>query len=339
MIMNKGFCENCNKLVEYIEKEKNDIFEIRGKKYHYKRIIGYCKNCNEEISSNEITDKNLNTMDDVFRTEEKIIKKEEILDILKKYKIGKKPLSKLLGWGEITLIRYLNGDIPTKPYSDELYKILKDSSYMEQLIEKNKNNITDRAYKNVKDSIQKINEFNFESNIESDIELVAEYIIMIGKEITPLALQKILYYAQGFYNAFFGNYLFNDDCQAWVHGPVYLKIYEKYKLYKSGNIPVYMDYDISDMLDDEKRELLNVIIKCFGYYNGKALEKMTHYETPWINARKGLSIDENSNNIIEKKDIQEYFYKVKEKYDMINMLEIKKYSQDQFNRVIGINNF
>ena len=90
------------------------------------------------------------------------------------------------------------------------------------------------------------------------------------------------------------------------------------------------------MIVDEKRELLDVIIKYFGYYNGKALEKMSHYETPWINARKGLLPTDNSNNVINKEDIKDYFEKVKEKYDMLNILDIKKYSDDQFKRVIEL---
>ena len=90
------------------------------------------------------------------------------------------------------------------------------------------------------------------------------------------------------------------------------------------------------MIVDEKREILDAVIKYFGYYNGKALEKMSHYETPWINARKGLLPTENSNNIINKEDIKEYFEKVKSKYDMLNVLDIKKYSDDQFKRVIEI---
>ncbi|MBQ2835771.1 MAG: DUF4065 domain-containing protein [Clostridia bacterium] len=334
--MSKGFCENCNKLVEYKIQEINDCYEIRGKKYNYKEVKGYCKNCNEEVSDSKITDENLNRIDNAYRTEENIIKIREIDEILKKYKIGKKPLAKLLGWGEVTLIRYLNGDIPTRPYSDELYKLLNDSNYMEELLEKNKNSITDKAYNNVKNAIKKLNEITFKTDLESEIELIAEYIILIGKEITPLALQKVLYYAQGFYKAFFGEFLFDDDCEAWVHGPVYTKIYDKYKIFKSGNIQISIDYDVSDIIDDEKKKLLDVIIKCFGYYNGKALEKMSHYETPWMNARNGLRVNENSNNVIEKDDIEEYFYRVKEKYDMLNILEIKKYSDNQFNRVIGI---
>ena len=331
--MNKGFCEKCNNLVEYEIKEVDEKIEIKGKEYNYKRLIGYCKNCGEEISSNEINDENLIRIDNTYRNEENIIKTEEINKILSKYKIGKKPLSKLLGWGEVTLIRYLNGDVPSKVYSDQLYKILNDEEYMSKILEENKELITEKAYNNVKKAINQLKETKFQTSIESEIEVISEYIITIGKEITPLSLQKILYYAQGFYKAFFGKFLFEDDCQAWVHGPVYVNIYEKYKEFKSANISIDIDYDIEDIIVDEKREILDVIIKYFGYYNGKALEKMSHYETPWINARKGLLPTENSSNIINKEDIKDYFEKVKNKYDMLNILDIKKYSDDQFKRV------
>lgn len=334
--MNKGFCEKCNNLVEYEIKEVDEKIEIKGKEYNYKRLIGYCKNCGEEISSNEINDENLIRIDNAYRNEENIIKTEEINKILSKYKIGKKPLSKLLGWGEVTLIRYLNGDVPSKVYSDQLYKILNDEEYMSKILEENKELITEKAYNNVKKAINQLKETKFQTSIESEIEVISEYIITIGKEITPLSLQKILYYAQGFYKAFFGKFLFEDDCQAWVHGPVYVNIYEKYKEFKSANISIDIDYDIEDIIVDEKREILDVIIKYFGYYNGKALEKMSHYETPWINARKGLLPTENSSNIINKEDIKDYFEKVKNKYDMLNILDIKKYSDDQFKRVIEV---
>lgn len=334
--MNKGFCENCNDLVNYETKEVNEFFENKGKKYKYKRLVGYCKKCGEEISSNELTDENLFRIDTIYRSKENIITTEEINQILAKYKIGKKPLSKLLGWGEVTLIRYLNGDVPSKVYSDQLYKILKDEKYMRELLEKNKSEITKVAYKNAKNAIDTLNETNSSDKIESEIELISEYIIEVGKEITPLALQKILYYSQGFYKVFFGKFLFNDDCQAWIHGPVYVNIYEKYKEFKSANISININYDISDLISDDKRDILEAIVKYFGYYNGKALEKMSHYETPWINARKGLLPTENSNNIINKESIKDYFEKVKNKYDMISVLDIKKYSDDQFKRVIEL---
>ena len=334
--MVKGFCEKCDDLVDYRVKEVDEFAEIKGKKYKYKRIMGFCKNCGEEISSNELIDENLERIDKVYRNEENIITIEEIEKILNKYKIGKKPLSKLLGWGEVTLIRYLNGDVPSKIYSDQLYNILNNEEYMNELVEENKDAISEKTYKSVKNALKTLKESEDNSGNETEIDVISKYIIVTGKEITPLALQKILYYAQGFYYAFFGKFLFEDDCQAWVHGPVFVDIYEKYKGFKSSNICIDVDYDIEDVMTDEKKEILDAVIKYFGYYNGKALEKMSHYEIPWINARKGLLSTENSNNIISKKDIEEYFKKVKMKYDMLNILDIKKYSNDQFKRVIEI---
>ena len=52
--MDKGFCEKCNNLVKYEIKEIDEIIEIKGKNYKYKKLLGYCKTCGEEISSNEI---------------------------------------------------------------------------------------------------------------------------------------------------------------------------------------------------------------------------------------------------------------------------------------------
>lgn len=331
--MDKGFCEKCNKLVEYVVKEVPGSAEIKGKVYKFIRVVGYCKKCGEEISSEELIDENLNRLDRVFREKEKIISTEEIDSILKKYNIGKKPLSKLLGWGEVTLTRYMNGDVPTKAYSDQLYKLLNDENSMNELIEKNKELITMRAYNNVKNAISNGTSNNY---VTTDIEMISEYIIAKGKEITPLALQKILYYAQGFYYVFCGKFLFEDDCQAWVHGPVYIGIYEKYKDYKYDDIDGYVDSSIGDFLTDEKKDVLDTVIKYFGYYNGKALEKMTHFETPWINARKGLLPTDNTHRYIKKEDIKEYFEKIKNKYDMISVLDIKKYSDDQFKRVVEL---
>lgn len=328
--MLKEFCEVCNEFTNLNRKEEICEEEIKGKKYKYIKVIDYCSKCGNPVTSKDSVDENIKRIDKAYRIEEKIISIEEIEEILRKYKIGKKPLSKLLGWGEITITRYINGDVPTKPYSDELYKILKNSDYMLEILEKNKHNITESAY------ITALNAIKDSDYIISDIELIAQYIIMKCEEITPLALQKLLYYSQGFYKSFFGNFLFKADCEAWVHGPVYNEIYYKYKFFGSKNIEQYLDYDISEILDEDKKNLLDVIIKCFGFYNGKALEKMTHYERPWLDAIRGMMIDEKSNNIILKENIADYFEKIKEKYSMIDLTDIREYSEKHFYEVIGL---
>ena len=143
-----------------------------------------------------------------------------------------------------------------------------------------------------------------------------------------------MYYAQGFYNAFFGGFLYSNDCEAWTHGPVYVDIYNKYKTFGSSNIEQFIDYDISEILDEDKKILIDVVVNSFGYYKGKALEEMTHFEQPWIQARKGIPTDVKSNEIITKDSISAYFNKVKDKYSMMNILEIKNYSLSQFNLAV-----
>ena len=95
-----------------------------------------------------------------------------------------------------------------------------------------------------------------------------------------------------------------------------------------------MHYDYSGIISDDKKKLIDAIIKYFGYYNGRALEKMTHIEIPWMITRKGLKSDEPSKRIISKKFIKEYFNDVKEKFNMINYYDIKRYSMNMFNNII-----
>lgn len=50
-------------------------------------------------------------------------------------------------------------------------------------------------------------------------------------EMTPMKLQKLLYYAQGYSLGMNGDPLFSEEIQAWQHGsvvPVVYKIYSKY---------------------------------------------------------------------------------------------------------------
>lgn len=101
--------------------------------------------------------------------------------------------------------------------------------------------------------------------------------------------------------------MFVEDCEAWVHEPVYRDVYEKYKGY--GYNPIEEKDLCFDgiTLSEDKKELLHYIICYFGYYSGKVLENMTHSEEPWRIARRGLKDWENSNRVIHKKSIGEYF--------------------------------
>lgn len=140
---------------------------------------------------------------------------------------------------------------------------------------------------------------------------VANYFLKIvdrdsGSTITPLKLQKILYYAQGYYLAMTSNALFKEDFEAWAHGPANPKIYDKYKDFGYGAIDEPNIKDIPK-LDKSISEFLSDIWNTFGIYDGKYLEELTHNEEPWINARKGYAPGEICNVVIKKSDMETFF--------------------------------
>lgn len=363
---NKTFCEECRNDVEYSTKSVPMTASIKGKQYSYTGTEAHCKECGSAVYVPEIIDANLRALYDEYRKENNIIPLDEIKKIPAKYSIGKRPLSLLLGWGEQTFSRFADGDIPSKQYSDILLRIYNDPEYYLQLLISNKDNLKSAlSYEKSYKATQKlINEsqnnsanINFDSNKSSDkINNVIQYLLIKCEDITPLALQKSLYYIQGFYFAFYKSFIFTDDCQAWVHGPVYKDVYLHYKDYtftpidspateiseikSSEKLPnnkytqksdiTQLTAELTTTLSATEKAVCDSVIDNLCCYSGKELERFTHHEGPWILTRGNLKTNDSSNKIISKKIIGEYFTKIKEKYNMINPDDIRQYAKDMF---------
>ena len=120
----------------------------------------------------------------------------------------------------------------------------------------------------------------------------------------PLKLQKLLYLAQGYSYAFYDIQLFKDDLEGWVHGPVVRNVYDIFKNYQYNSIDT--NFEVEE-LDDEAKDIINYVIKNFGKYDAKYLEKISHEQEPWILSRRGLDPDERSDKTISKESIANYF--------------------------------
>ena len=335
MSENIDFCEVCLDDRAYTIKEEETIEYARGKEIKYIKKQAYCTECHNPMYIGKINDENLEVLYSKIREVDNIINIEQIKEILEKYSIGKRPLSSLLGWGELTITRYLDGDIPTKSYSDTLKLILEDVNKMSEILENNKSKISEVAYRKCRNRIEELKKSELaisadESN-ENKIDNVAINIIRKCGEITPLALQKLLYYSQAFYKLFTGDYLFDNDCEAWIHGPVYKCIYDRYKCFGRGQIEINDSDEI--LLDEIEDYIVGCVVRYFGCYSGKILEEMTHSEMPWILTRRGLKKDVGCNRIIEKEFIDTYFKNVKDKYKLISIDDIKEYSTTLFNSI------
>lgn len=115
--------------------------------------------------------------------------------------------------------------------------------------------------------------------------------------ITNLKLQKLLYYAQGFYLAKKDTPLFNEDFLAWEHGPVIRKIYDEYK--KNGSNGIKFEEDFNVEIDKETERVLEEVYEKYGQYAAWKLRNMTHEENPWKTTPR--------NEIITKQKIKDFF--------------------------------
>jgi len=328
-----AFCEHCRKDVSYTIHSILLDAELKGKKYGYYGNKAACNECSHEIYLEEVNDFNLKVLYDEYRKQNDIISLEKVNEIPKKYHIGKRPLSLILGWGEQTFSRYCDGDIPTQQYSTILQRIYEEPRYFLSLLEENRNNLkSPLAYEKSRDAVQKL--ISEDSDCMDDkISDVVSYLLFQCEDITPLALQKILYYVQGFYFAFYDDFIFQSNCEAWVHGPVYKEIYEKYKEYKYN--PISTENGKTEKpLSEYEKAVIHSVVKNLSCYSGKVLEMFTHAERPWLLTRGDILADAPTSRIVEKDVIGKYFKDVKEKYHMLNPTDIETYSKTMFEQIV-----
>ncbi|MBW4650748.1 MAG: DUF4065 domain-containing protein [Kastovskya adunca ATA6-11-RM4] len=136
---------------------------------------------------------------------------------------------------------------------------------------------------------------------------IANYFIWIANEtgsfISNLKLQKLVYYAQAWHIALHNNPLFEEDFEAWVHGPVIPSLYQKYKSF--GWQPI--SEDVAPELPNDVFQFLDEVAEEYFACDAYELEQMTHAEDPWNCARGDLAPDEPSNEVIKKKWMKEFY--------------------------------
>ncbi|HEY9876405.1 MAG TPA: type II toxin-antitoxin system antitoxin SocA domain-containing protein [Candidatus Obscuribacterales bacterium] len=136
---------------------------------------------------------------------------------------------------------------------------------------------------------------------------VADYFIWLANEtgsfVSNLKLQKLVYYAQAWHLALYGTPLFQEDFQAWVHGPVIPALYQKYRNF--GWQPILED--ANPELPKEVQDFLNEVAEEYFACDAYELEQMTHIEAPWNRARGDLQTDAPSNAVINKEWMKEYY--------------------------------
>ena len=331
--MTKGrtqFCIECRKETGYVIRRGQCTHCIKGQEYTFDILKAVCGECGEEVNLPGLMDTNAKLIDEQYRKIENLVSVDDINTLMEVYNIGKAPLSLALGFGEITITRYLQGQYPSIEYSNIIRKALYDADYMMACLKENKAKVGDTAFKKSWSAAMNLKEFV--DSVSEKMLITISYIFEMAGEITPLALQKILYYIQGIFMVNYDRPLFSEECQAWLHGPVYVEVYDMFKGFKYNPIEdkrFVIFRDRFQMLTDEEKEVIDMVLNSFGMYSGKTLERITHKEAPWVDAYNGDNVCGYTNEPITKDAIRDYFKSISQDFDLKSEDGLKKYIQKQ----------
>lgn len=143
-------------------------------------------------------------------------------------------------------------------------------------------------------------------------DLIIKYFNDLEEDITNLKLQKILYYLQAWHLVNLNGQLINETPEAWVNGPVYKRVYEKYSNVKREPLVSSLEdsfiKEIKDTdLTEDQADLIDSVLKVYGNFSSMNLVYKTHIELPWKEARAGLPPFEPSSNLISLDTVREYY--------------------------------
>lgn len=145
---------------------------------------------------------------------------------------------------------------------------------------------------------------------------IANYFLELAHEkdqsLTPLKLQKLLYFAHGWHLALESNGrpLLDEDIEAWEYGPVVPSIYHRFKTFRNKPIPSYA-FGFPKLLRSEQGEigpLLSKVWEIYSPHTGMRLSNLTHLpETPWWNIRDKYDGNIPMNEILKREDLRAHF--------------------------------
>lgn len=124
--------------------------------------------------------------------------------------------------------------------------------------------------------------------------------------ITQMHLHKLLYFAQGWSLAVRSRSLFEEEIQAWKHGPVIPALRPTFQRFGRNPIDRAEAAESVDVTAED-RVLLESIWRQYRRYSASGLRGITHRQTPWVDARAGLKDGDRGRQAITLESLSTFF--------------------------------
>ena len=155
-----------------------------------------------------------------------------------------------------------------------------------------------------------------------DVLEICRYVIKysndMGYGVSNLKLQKLLYFIQVTWVVRRHASCFDEDIVAWDFGPVVPRAYREYKSYGGMDIYTRDKYWYEDpknpwnsrwiaypecTITDQDKDLINKVVDHFRGYSATSMLRLTHQQSPWIDAYK-----KGNGTVITNESLWEYFH-------------------------------
>lgn len=242
---------------------------------------------------------------------QELITKSEILELLERYDIGKKPLSALLGFGATTILRYLDGVAPSEPFARALREIYDSPQAYLRILNDNREKITMVAYEKSKKAVLSARKLS--NSISCALFLQKTH----PGRYSAYETVMILFYAQAISQSLFKADLYQEDCLLSQNGETpYSQVFDT--LCKGENIRQWNSFEEPE---EKEKQLLLQTADLISEYGPKELQRMFEAERPYLRKSKR----EDGRKVIKNTAISAYFEKVTEGYRIAEPTDFKSY--------------
>lgn len=302
------------------------ITELDGVSYEYPAQQAVCRECGSEAVYDPFREAAGLAFNEAVRRANGLVPLEKVRGLPRKYRIGKRPLSLLLGWGELTYTRFFEGHTPSRSYSDTIERLYEDPAAYYRVLVRNRHRITDVAYRKSEQAVQALLEDSFSG--EKKLYEVADYFCDLSDgDVTPMMVQKLTYYAHGFSYVFLDTPLLDQMPDVWQTEPVYEQIRQEFQErdYDDNLAPAPVNFS------EDEEELIRAVFESFGKYSGMVLSRMVQSETPLAEAVDDYAaVDGHSK--VSAEAMKAFFCEQAKKLGMKSVGDIARYAEAAFAR-------
>lgn len=140
-----------------------------------------------------------------------------------------------------------------------------------------------------------------------------------GRQLTPMHVQKLLYFLHGWFLAYTGEKLVDEPFEAWAYGPVIDSVYRELKSYGRAPVPSYIRegdpapdggsrYLMVSKNDQQFWSVLDRVWNELERFDAIELSAMSHVRgSPWETARSAGKQHGDNAPTIDNDEIRRYF--------------------------------